>query len=84
MYFAAAGPWVASLPRARKKVFQPLSASFGLVADGVIVTRPASLNAGSAALDSPENAGPTMPTTFLSSMAFFARAGACVGSPCES
>ena len=37
MYLAAAGPWVASLPRARKKVFQPLSASFGLVADGVMV-----------------------------------------------
>ena len=37
MYLAAAGPCVASLPRARKKVFQPLSASFGLVADGVMV-----------------------------------------------
>ncbi len=84
MYFAAAGPCVASLPSARKKVFQPLSARVGLVAEGVIVTRPASLNSGSAALDSPEKAGPTMPTMVLSSMAVFARPGACVGSPWES
>ena len=76
MYFAAAGPWVASLPSARKKVFQPFSASVGLVAEGVIVARPASSNSGSAALDSPEKAGPTMPTMVLSSMAFFARPGA--------
>ena len=34
MYFAAAGPCEASLPRARKKVFQPFLASAGLVADG--------------------------------------------------
>src|SRR3954467_10694636 len=81
MYLAAAGPCVASLPRARKKVFQPLSASFGLVADGVMVTRPASLKAGAAAFDSPEKPGPTMPAVLLSSMAFLARVGACVGSP---
>ena len=83
MYFAAAGPCEASLPSTRKKVFQPLVDSAGLVADGEMVTRPASLNSGSAALDSPENAGPTMPTTDLLSMADLARPGATAGSPWE-
>src|SRR6476469_2231755 len=81
MYFAAAGPWVASLPSMRKKVFQPCCESVGLVADGVMVVRPALAKIGSAALDSPENAGPTMPMTFLSLTAFCASAGACAGSP---
>src|SRR5215213_5494052 len=81
MYLAAAGPCDASLPSTRKKVFQPFWASAGLVADGVIETRPASLNFGSAALLSPEKAGPTSPMTVLSSTAFCASEDACAGSP---
>src|SRR4051794_38085816 len=81
MYLAAAGPCEASLPSTRKKVFQPLLASAGLVADGVMATRPASLNLGSAALLSPEKAGPTSPMTVLSSTAFCASEDACAGSP---
>ena len=81
MYFAAAGPWVASLPRMRWKVFQPFSDSAGLVAEAVMMLRPALSKIGSAALDSPEKAGPTMPTSFLSVTAFWARPGAIDGSP---
>ena len=79
MYFAAAGPWVSSLPRIRWKVSQPLLGDrSGLVADGVIVARPASANAGPAASVSPEKAGPTTPTTFSSSMAWVASGGGLV------
>ena len=81
MYFAAAGPWVASLPRMRWKVFQPFSDSAGLVAEAVMMLRPAFSKIGSAALDSPEKAGPTMPTSFLSVTAFWASPGAMDGSP---
>src|SRR5215212_4225314 len=84
MYLAAAGPCDASLPRTRKKVFQPFFASAGLVADGVMETSPASANLGSAALLSPENAGPTSPMTVLSSTAFWASEDAWAGSPWES
>ena len=76
---AAAGPWVASLPRIRWKVSQPLSASVGLVADGVMVGRPASAKIGPAASDSPEKAGPTMPMTGSSPIAWVARPGGLVG-----
>ena len=76
MYFAAAGPCVASLPRTRWKVFQPFSDSAGLVAEAVMVVRPALSKIGSAALDSPEKAGPTMPTTVLSSIGLL---GQCRG-----
>src|SRR5690348_11194194 len=81
MYFAAAGPWVASLPRMRWKVFQPFSDRAGLVAEAEMMLRPAFSKIGSAALDSPEKAGPTMPTSFLSVTAFCASPGAIAGSP---
>ena len=84
MYAAAAGPWLASLPGMRWKVSQPFSASAGFVADAVIVGRPASAKIGPAELDSPENAGPTMPTTVSSPMAWVARPVAWFGSPAES
>jgi hypothetical protein len=71
------------LPRMRWKVPQPLSARAGLVAV-VIQGSPASSRSGPAALDSPENAGPTRPSRFLVSMAFLASAGAWDGSACES
>ena len=65
----------------RWKVFQPFSDSAGLVAEAVMVLRPALSKIGSAALDSPEKAGPTMPTSFLSVTAFWASPGAMDGSP---
>ena len=75
MYLAAAGPWALSLPTARWKYFQPLSASVGLVADAVMLTMPACSKMGSALLDSPEKAGPTT-ATVLSEMTFWASWGA--------
>ena len=41
-----AGPWTASLPRPRKKFVHPFWVRPGLVADGVMLTRPAALRAG--------------------------------------
>ena len=80
MYLAAAGPWELSLPTARCQYFQPFSASVGLVADAVMLTMPACSKMGSAALDSPEKAGPTT-ATVLSVMTFWASWGAWAGSP---
>src|SRR5437899_2143936 len=59
--FAAAGPCWLSLPSARKKVFHPFLARFGLVADGEMVTRLFSLKIAPAALDSPEKGRPITP-----------------------
>ncbi len=50
------------------------------MADGDTFGMPASSRIGTAVLDSPENAGPTMPTT-LSVIAFLAWLAPCVGSP---
>ena len=63
MYRATAGPWTASLPRPRKKFVHPFCVRPGLVADGVMLTRPAALRAGPMARDSPENGRPTRPRT---------------------
>src|SRR5689334_16507914 len=81
IYAASPGPCDASLPSARWNVFQPFLARFGFVAEGVIVGRPASLKSGSATFDSPENAGPTMATIALSSMACLANCGAWSALP---
>ena len=58
--------------------------SAALVADAEIITRPASCKAGSTALVSPENAGPTMPITLLSLMKRSLTVVACAGSPAVS
>ena len=84
MYFATASPCTASLASARWNTFQPLVDRSTAVADGVMSGRPASFSSGLAARDSPENAGPRMPTTALSSMAFLASAGDWSFEPCES
>src|ERR1700712_3881163 len=63
IHLAAAGPCTASLPSPRKKFVQPFFVRPGLVADGVMLTRPAALSAGPSAFDSPENGRPTMPDT---------------------
>ena len=55
-------------------------ASETAVADGETFGMPASSRIGTAVFDSPENAGPTMPTT-LSVSAFLAWLVAWVGSP---
>ena len=44
---------------ARWKIFQLFFANAGLDADGVMIGTPAASKIGSAAFDSPENAGPT-------------------------
>src|SRR6516225_5528598 len=81
MYEATAGPCASSLATARWKMVQPFVDSDGFVADAVMIGSPAWLKMGLACFDSPENAGPTMATTFLSLMAVVARAGAWAGSP---
>jgi hypothetical protein len=65
-------------------VSQPFSDSAGLVADGLMVGRPASAKIGPAAADSPENAGPTMPMMASLPAASVASDGAWSGLPCES
>lgn len=84
MNLAAAGPWEASLPNARKKVFHPFLVRLGLVADGVMVTSPAELNAAPTALDSPEKGRPTTPMMSFSLMAWVTTPGALSGEPSES
>jgi len=83
-YWAAAGPWLLSVPTARCHSFHPLVPRVGLVADTVMLGRPACSKIGSAALDSPEKAGPISAIREESEIAFWARAGAWDGSPCES
>ena len=84
MYFAAAGPCVASLPRARKKVFQPLSASVGLVADGVMVDEAGLVErrVGGLGLTGEGRADDADDRLVVDGL--LGQAGACVGSPCES
>src|SRR5215475_9517546 len=84
MYAAAAGPCASSLATARWKTFQPWVLSDGRVADGVISGIPAESKIGSAASDSPENGGPTMPRILVSVTRLRASPGATAGSPCES
>jgi len=55
-----------------------------LVADGVMMTTPASLRVLSATFDSPEKAGPTEPRIFGSAAIAFASGGALSGEPAES
>ena len=60
------------------------SAASGSVADGVMIGRPASSKIGLATLDSPEKAGPTMPTTDLVVDGLLGQCRRLVGAPCES
>src|SRR5882757_3175529 len=82
--FAAAGPWTLSLPSARKKVVQPLVVSDGLVADGVMWTRPPVWKMPPVALDSPENGRPTAPMMSLLPTTWVTTPGAWAGSPAVS
>src|SRR6266568_3730837 len=79
--FAAAGPCTLSLPSARKKVVQPFVVSDGLVADGVVCTRPADWKMPPVALDSPENGRPTTPMMSLLPTTWVTTPGAAAGSP---
>ena len=81
---ARPGPCLSSPASARWKIFQPFFERSALVADGVMIGRPASSNLPLTAFDSPENAGPTIPRTPASAIALSASAGAWSGSPCES
>src|SRR5579862_7498201 len=81
MKLASAGPWASSLATARWKTVQPFWDSVVLVADTVMRGRPPWLKIGSAALDSPEKAGPMMATSLELPTAVVASAGACDGSP---
>src|SRR6516165_2188028 len=83
-YCAAAGPWLLSVPTERCQNFHPFLPRLGFVADMVMLGRPACSKMGSAALDSPEKAGPSIAISELLEIAFWASAGACAGSPCES
>src|SRR5580658_8978777 len=81
MKVASAGPWASSLATARWKIVHPMVDRSVAVAEAVMIGRPAWLKIGSAALDSPEKAGPIMATTLDSPTALVARAGAWDGSP---
>ena len=82
--FAAAGPCTASLPSARKKVFQPFVVRPGLVADGVMCTSLACSKILPVALDSPENGRPTTPRMSDSLTTCVTMPGALPGSPSVS
>ena len=83
-YRAMPAPWVASVANRRWNVSQPFLDRSTLVAEGVMVGRPAAAKVGPAFFDSPEKAGPTTPTTSAWSTSFLERPGAWSGEPCES
>src|ERR1700756_4346586 len=80
MYFSAAAPCAAFLPMMRWKYLKLWVDSESSVADGEMLTTCACSRMGSAVLDSPEKAGPTM-ATVLSLITLLARVEAWVGSP---
>src|SRR3982751_3682185 len=84
MYDAASAPCASSGGTTRKNVLKPWLVRVGLVADGLTLTRLASLNNGSEAFVAPEKAGPTTATTLSLSMSFCAAVGPCAGSPTSS